>query len=92
MHDQVFKLFVDTGSSHGLSLRGAIEFLRHQFAMPGEDGGGFDDGGDFLQGLLPQLLANLREGLPFAIAESNAPLDLVTQNPIFRDQIFVAQQ
>jgi hypothetical protein len=44
--------------------------------MPGEDGGGFDDGGDFLQRSLPQLLTDLGQGLALAIAESYAPLDL----------------
>src|SRR5262252_9707909 len=63
VHDQVFKLFVDTGASYRLSLLGAIEFLSHQFAMPGEDGGGFDDSGDFLQRSLPQLLTDLGQGL-----------------------------
>jgi len=58
LDDQVFNLFVDTGSSHGLSLLRAIEFLRHQFTMPGQDGVGFDDGGDFLQGLFTELLAD----------------------------------
>ena len=37
-------------------------------------------------------MANVRQRGAFAVAKSNAPLDLVTQNPIFRDQIFVAQQ
>src|SRR6266404_4707164 len=41
---------------------------------------------------LGQLVAHVRQRGMFAVAESNAPLDLVTQNPLFRDQIFVAQQ
>src|SRR5262252_5887593 len=57
LHDQVFEFLGDTRSSHGLSLLGAIEFLSHQLAMPGENRIGFDEGGDFLQRLLAEFLA-----------------------------------
>src|SRR6266567_496302 len=43
----------------GLALLGAIKLLRHELAVPAEDGVGFDDLRHFLQGMLPQFLANL---------------------------------
>src|SRR5262245_31605242 len=80
--DPVFNLSVDTGSSHGLSLLGAIEFLRHQFPMPGQDGVRFDDGGDFLQGLFTELLANRSRRLALGIGKLHAPCNLVAQDTV----------
>jgi hypothetical protein len=57
--------------------------------VPAENRVGFDDIGDFLQGLLPQLLADLGEGFALAIAQPHTPLDLVTQQTILRHQILV---
>ena len=59
--------------------------------MPGEDGGGFDDIGYVLKGLLPQFLADLSQARALAVTQPEAPLDLVASDAILRDQIFVAQ-
>ena len=60
--------------------------------MPGENRVGFDDGGDFLQGLLAQLLADVGQRLAFAIRQPHATCDLVAQDAIFCHQILVTQQ
>jgi hypothetical protein len=90
--DQVFEFPVDTRSSHGLSLRGAIEFLSHQLAMPGENRLGFDDGSDFLQRLLAEFLADLGQGLALGVGKLDPPCNVVAQNPILFDHVCVAQQ
>src|SRR5215831_4148775 len=73
LDDQVFEFLADTGSSHGLSLLGAIEFLRHQLAMPGENRIGFDDGSDFRQRLLAKFLADLGQGLALGVGMLEPP-------------------
>ena len=60
--------------------------------MPDEDGLGCDELGDFLQGLLAQLLTDFRQGLALAVTQPETLLDLVAENPVLRRQIFVAHQ
>jgi hypothetical protein len=59
--------------------------------MPAENRVGFDDGGDFLQDLLPQLLADHGQGFALAVAQPEAPLDLAAEDTIFRHEILIAQ-
>src|SRR5437879_13305587 len=66
-HDQGLQLWVNGGTPWDVALCGAITLLGYKCAVPAEDRLGLDDGGDVLQGLLSQLLANLREGLTFGI-------------------------
>jgi hypothetical protein len=47
----------------------AINTVRHELAVPDEDGVGFDDLRDFLQSLLPQLLADHGQCHVLTIAE-----------------------
>src|SRR5262247_1906695 len=75
--NQGLELWVDLRSSWSLALGGAVTFLRHKPAVPSEDGVGLDDGSDFLQGLLPQLLANCGQRLPLAITQPHTTGDLV---------------
>jgi hypothetical protein len=42
LDDQIFKFFLNSGTSRGLVLVGAIEFVRGEFALPGEVGVRFD--------------------------------------------------
>jgi hypothetical protein len=60
--------------------------------MPGENGVGFDDGGDFFQGLLAELLAELSQGLALGVGELNTPRNLLAQDTVLFDHVFVAQQ
>jgi hypothetical protein len=46
----------------------------------------------FLQRLLAQSLAQLGECLPLSVAQAHAARDLLAQNTVFRDQIFIANQ
>jgi hypothetical protein len=50
--------------------------------VPAENGIGFDDGSDFLQGFLPQLLTDLRQGFAFAVTQPDAPCNLVATVPV----------
>jgi len=56
------------GVSWGLALAGPVTFLRDEFAMPGEDGLRFHDGGHVLEGLLPQLVADFSQSLALTVA------------------------
>ena len=60
--------------------------------MPGQDGVGVDDVGDFFQDFLPQLLADGGQRFAFAVTQSDAPLDLVAKDTVLRHQILVAEQ
>jgi hypothetical protein len=76
-YHQGLHLLVDRGASRNLALLGAITLLRHALAMPGKNGLGLHNVGHFSQGLLAQLLADLRQGLALAVTQPEAPLDLV---------------
>jgi hypothetical protein len=89
---QCLQIRSNFGAAWGLPLCGAIKLLGDQFTVPAENGLGFDDIGDFLQSLLPQLLADLRQGLALAVTQPDAPCDLVAQDAILRHQVLVAQQ
>jgi hypothetical protein len=73
-------------------LQGAVKLLGGQFAVPGEDGVRFDDGGHFRQRLLAQLLANLGQGLALGIAQAYATFNLVAKHAIFGHEVLIAQQ
>ena len=60
--------------------------------VPAEHGIRCDEVRDFLQGLLPQLVADLSQGLALTVAQPEAPLDLAAQDAILRHQVLVAQQ
>ena len=90
--DQRLQLLVNRGTPRGLALLGTVTFLRHELAVPSEDGIGFDDLRDFLQGFLSQLLADLRQGLALAITQPYTSLELIAENAIFGHQILIAQQ
>jgi hypothetical protein len=65
---------VNQGTPWSVALLGAIKLLGHELAVPSKNRVGLDDRGHFLQGLLPELLADLGEGCALTIAESHAPL------------------
>jgi hypothetical protein len=60
--------------------------------MPCQERVGFDDGGNFFEGLFAQFLADLGQSLALGIGERYTPFNLFAQNTIFFDQVFVAQQ
>src|SRR6266581_7000019 len=80
------------GTAWGLALRRAVEFLRHQPAVPGENGVRGDDGGDFLESLLAELLADFSQCLAFAVRQLHTTSDLVAQEAILCHQVLIAQQ
>jgi hypothetical protein len=55
--------------------------------MPGEHRVGLDNRSDFLQGLLPELFANLGEHLALRVCQAYTSRDLVAQEAILHDQI-----
>ena len=88
----IFDFFVDAGTTQRVSLRGAIELLGHQLAMPSQDSVRFGRLGDFLKCLLPQFLADLGQGDAFGIAEVETSLDLVAKDGVFCRQILITQE
>jgi hypothetical protein len=60
--------------------------------MPGKNSLGLDDVGYFSQGLLAELLADLRQGLTLAVTQPEAPLDLIPEDAVFRRQVLVTQE
>ncbi len=91
-HDQGFQLLVDHGAIESLTLLGTVKCLRHQLAVPGHNGVGFDDGGDLLQGFLAQLLTHRGQDLALAIAQSHVTSDLLAQDTILSDQVLIPQE
>ena len=82
---QGVEVLVDLRTTWRLALPRAIKLLCHKFTVPAENRIGLDDVGHCLQGLLAQLLPNHGEGLPFAVAQPDAPFDLVAEDTILRD-------
>jgi hypothetical protein len=60
--------------------------------VPAENRVGLDNRRDFLQSLLAKLMAKLREGFAFAVAQPDAPCELVAQDAILCGEILVTQQ
>src|SRR5882724_11220480 len=58
-HHQGLQLLVDRGAARSLALLGSIKLLRHALAMPAENRVGLDNGGDFFQSPLAQLLTDV---------------------------------
>src|SRR5262249_25801417 len=92
LHHQVLQRLVDAGATQKLALVGAIELRGRELPVPAQNRLGFDDVGDFLQGLLAQFFADLGQGRPFRVCELYASLELVAQNAVFGYQILVAEQ
>ena len=90
--NQGFEVLINLGSSSRLALPRAITFLGDQCAVPAENRIGFDESGNLLQGLLAQRLTDVSQCLAFAITQPEASLDLVSEDTVFRHQLFVAQQ
>jgi len=89
---QRLHFLVDHGAPWGCALYRAVKLLRDEFAVPGENRVRFDDVSHFLQGLLPQLVADLSERLALAVTEVHASCELVAEHAIFRHEVFIAQQ
>jgi hypothetical protein len=60
--------------------------------MPGQNGVGLHDGGHLSQGLPPELSPKLGQRLPVASAQPHAACNLLAQDTVFCDQVFVANQ
>jgi hypothetical protein len=91
-HYQDLDLLVNHGTTGSLALCGAIKFLGHGLAVPGQDRVELDEARRFLQGLLPRLLTDLGPRLAFAVRQPHTACDLAAQDPILRHQVRMAQQ
>src|SRR6266446_4598086 len=80
------------GSPWGFAVCGAVTLLGYACAVPAENGVGRDNRGHFLQRLLPQLVADLGQGLPLAVTQPHAPFELIAEDAILRRQVLVTQQ
>ena len=78
LDDQIFQCFINSGTSRQLALAGTIEFGSGECPLPGEDGVRLDDMGDFFQGFLPELSADLGQSQTLSVTELDTSLDLVT--------------
>ena len=61
-------------------------------AVPGENGVRGDDGSDFLESLLAELLADFSQRLAFAVRQLHTTCDLAAQDAILCHQVLIAQQ
>src|SRR5712691_241143 len=91
-NDQRLQLLVNGGSPWALPVFGAIKLLGHELTVPTKNRVGLDDRGHLLQGLLAEFLADCGQGFAFTVTQPDAPLDLVAEDAIFRDQVLIAQQ
>jgi hypothetical protein len=91
-HHQGLPLLVDLRASHRLLLSGAIKLLCDKFAMPRENGIRREEAGHLFQRVLPQFLANGGQRPSLGVSQSHAAGDLVAQDTILRNQVFVAEQ
>jgi hypothetical protein len=71
---------------------GTVEFLGHQFPVPGQDRFRSHNPGHLLQRLAAQALANFGQGHALGVAQTEPPFDLVPENAVFLRQIFVSGQ
>src|SRR5262245_16701355 len=76
--NQGLQLRVNRGAAGSLTLCGAVKLLRHKSPVPGQDGVRFDDGSDFLESLLLQLRAEVRQRLALAVCQPHTTRNLVT--------------
>ena len=91
-HHERLQFLINRGTPWGLPLLGAIKLLGDQLPMSCADRIGFGDGRDFLQRVLPELLANYRQGLSSTVTEPQTALDLLTEHTIFGDEVLITQQ
>src|SRR5467141_1144363 len=90
--DQSLELGGNFGTAWGLSLGRTVTLLGDEFPVPGEDGGGFDDGRHCLERLFAQLVADFGQRRAFAICQPHTTSELMAQEAILCHQILSAQQ
>ena len=69
---------------------GAVKLLGHELTVPAKNRVGLDDLRHFFQRLLAELLADVGQGLAFAIAQADATFDLVAKHAIFGHEVLIA--
>src|SRR4029453_10226803 len=72
---QGLQLWVNGRTLWSLASLGAVALLGHQCTVPAENRVGLDDRRHVLQSLLPNPVANLPQGLAFAVAQPAPPCD-----------------
>jgi hypothetical protein len=90
--DQRFNLCVDRRASWRLARLGAVKLLGDELAVPDKHRVRFDEGSHLRQGLLAPLLANLGECLALGASPLHTTGDLLAQETILGDQVFMASQ
>ena len=86
----MFCLRTDSRPTRRSALVCAGELVGNQFSIPAEDGIGFRDAGNFFKRLAAQPLSDLRQSLPFDIAEAQAG-QTSFQNPVLRREVLILQ-
>jgi hypothetical protein len=91
-HHQGFQCPVGLRAAWCVLLLRPVNLLGDELAMPGENGVGLDNRGNFLQRLLTQLPAGHGQGLTLAIVQAHTTLRPLAENLVLRHQVFIAQQ
>jgi hypothetical protein len=82
----------DGGPAWSSAAFGAVELVGNEAAVPGEDGIGFGDTGDLLERSATEPLADLSKGGSFGIGKAHTGWKVLSQYPIFGDQVFILEQ
>jgi hypothetical protein len=88
---QIFDFLVHTGTAYRLWWLRGLNLVIRELTVPGEHGIRLGHGGDFGQRFLAQLGAQLSEFLTLAVGELHAAVDLLEQDAILCQQIFVTE-
>ena len=92
LDDELLDSWIDSGPSWIMALRGPVKLFCDELPVPGENRLRLDDGGNILEGLFPQSLAELGQRVALGIDELHPGRDLLPQNAVFRHEIFIPQQ
>jgi hypothetical protein len=86
---QILGLFINSGSTLGLTHLGSIELMSSQLSAPAQNGIGLGGGSYFLESLAAQPMTDFGLSGPLRIRKLQPGLDLGFQDPAFSDQIFM---
>ena len=90
--DQFLDLFVDPRPPGVFPFLRAVELLRHELPMPGQDRLELHNARHFLERLPPKPLTNLRQRPSLAVCQFQAAFGLSAQNSVLGGQVLVSQE
>ena len=90
--DERFQVGRDTRAAGRSTEFGAVELAGNEAAVPGEDGIGFGDKGDLLEGTTTEPLADLSESGSLGIGKAHSGWKLRSQDAILSCEVFILEQ